>query len=426
MRKPSLLVVFLTVFIDLVGFGIVLPLLPIYSDTFGASGFMVGVIMASFSAMQFVFAPAWGRLSDRIGRRPVLLVSTAGAALSYTVFGYGSTLAGMTALTVLLLSRVVAGICGANITVAQAYIADITPPEQRSKRMGLIGMAFGLGFIFGPIIGGVAAKHLGISGPGYVAASLCAANFLLAFARLPESRQPDSTPASQRPRFAQWAHVMRQPTVGSLVVIFFLATFCFTCFETTLGLMVGANFNLDLKSGKDAGTVTALFAFCGIVGAFVQGGPIGKLVKKMGEPKLILISLIFVAISLAPIPFIHGNGGLSWGVLLKPEGLPWIALLVALALLAIGSGLTRPPLFGMLSILTPEHEQGATLGVAQSAGSLARIMGPLFAGGLFHIHPTWPYVACATIALLTGLVAAARLMKSEPALQAAKARHAMS
>ncbi len=425
MRKPSLLVVFLTVFIDLVGFGIVLPLLPIYSDTFGASGFMVGVIMASFSAMQFIFAPAWGRLSDRIGRRPVLLVSTAGAALSYTVFGYGSTLAGTMALTVLLLSRVVAGICGANITVAQAYIADITPPEQRSKRMGLIGMAFGLGFIFGPIIGGVAAKHLGISGPGYVAASLCAANFLLAFARLPESRQPDSTPASQRPRFAQWAHVMRQPTVGSLVVIFFLATFCFTCFETTLGLMVGANFNLDLKSGKDAGTVTALFAFCGIVGAFVQGGPIGKLVKKMGEPKLILISLIFVAISLAPIPFIHGNGGLSWGVLLKPEGLPWIALLVALALLAIGSGLTRPPLFGMLSILTPEHEQGATLGVAQSAGSLARIMGPLFAGGLFHIHPTWPYVACAAIALLTGLVAAARLMKSEPALQAAKARHAM-
>lgn len=424
MRKPSLLVIFLTVFIDLVGFGIVLPLLPIYSDTFGASGLMVGVIMASFSAMQFLFAPIWGRLSDRIGRRPVLLVSTAGAAMSYAVFGYGSTLAGNTALMVLLVSRMVAGICGANITVAQAYIADITPPEQRSKRMGLIGMAFGLGFIFGPIIGGIAAKHLGISGPGYVAAALCTANFFLALARLPESRQVNSTPTSPRPRFAQWAHVLQQPTVGSLVVIFFLATFCFTCFETTLGLMVGANFGLDLKSGRDAGTVTALFAFCGIVGAFVQGGPVGKLVKKLGEPKLIVISLIFVAISLAPIPFIHGQGGLSWGVLLKPEGLPWIALLVALALLAIGSGLTRPPLFGMLSILTPEHEQGATLGVAQSAGSLARILGPIFAGGLFHIHPTWPYVACAAIALLTGLVAATRLLKSEPALQAAKARHA--
>lgn len=425
MRKPSLLVIFLTVFIDLVGFGIVLPLLPIYSDTFGASGFMVGVIMASFSAMQFIFAPAWGRLSDRIGRRPVLLVSTAGAAMSYAVFGYGSTLSGTTALTVLLLSRVVAGICGANITVAQAYIADVTPPEQRSKRMGLIGMAFGLGFIFGPIIGGVAAKHIGISGPGFVAAALCTANFLLAFARLPESRQPNSTPASQRPRFAQWAHVLRQQTVGSLIVIFFLATFCFTCFETTLGLMVGANFGLDLKSGKDAGTVTALFAFCGIVGAFVQGGPIGKLVKKMGEPKLIVISLFFVGISLAPIPFIHGKGGLSWGVLVKPEGLPWLALLLALALLAIGSGLTRPPLFGMLSILTPEHEQGATLGVAQSAGSLARILGPMFAGGLFHFHPTWPYLACAGIATVTGVVAMSLLMKSEPALRAAKARHAM-
>ena len=423
MRKPSLLVIFLTVFIDLVGFGIVLPLLPIYSDTFGASGLMVGVIMASFSAMQFLFAPVWGRLSDRIGRRPVLLVSTAGAAVSYLVFGYGSTLAGSTALTVLLVSRMVAGICGANITVAQAYIADITPPEHRSKRMGLIGMAFGLGFIFGPIIGGLAAKHLGISGPGYVAASLCAANFLLAFARLPESRKPDSAPVSPRPRFAQWAHVLQQPTVGSLVVIFFLATFCFTCFETTLGLMVGANFGLDLTSGKDAGTVTALFAFCGIVGAFVQGGPVGKLVKKMGEPKLIVISLVFVGLSLAPIPFIHGSGGLSWGVLLKPEGLPWIGLLAALALLSIGSGLTRPPLFGMLSILTPEHEQGATLGVAQSAGSLARILGPIFAGGLFHFHPTWPYVACAVIALVTGIIAAKKLMKSAPALEAAKARH---
>ena len=422
MRKPSLLVIFLTVFIDLVGFGIVLPLLPIYSDTFGASGLMVGIIMASFSAMQFLFAPVWGRLSDRIGRRPVLLVSTAGAAVSYAVFGYGSTLAGTTALTVLLLSRIVAGICGANITVAQAYIADITPPDQRSKKMGLIGMAFGLGFIFGPIIGGLAAKHLGASGPGYVAASFCAANFFLALARLQESRQPGSAPASQRPRFAQWTHVLQQPTVGSLIVIFFLATFCFTCFETTLGLMVGANFGLDLKSGKDAGTVTALFAFCGIVGAFVQGGPVGKLVKKLGEPKLIVISLVFVAVSLAPIPFIHGQGGLSWGVLMKPEGVPWLELLAALALLAIGSGLTRPPLFGMLSILTPEDEQGATLGVAQSAGSFARIVGPMFAGGLFHLHPTWPYLACAVIALVTGIVASITLMKSEAALLAAKAQ----
>jgi fucose permease len=206
------------------------------------------------------------------------------------------------------------------------------------------------------------------------------------------------------------------------VLIFFLATFCFTCFETTLGLMVGENFGLDLKSGKDAGTVTALFAFCGIVGAFVQGGPVGKLVKKMGEPKLVVLSLVFVALSLAPIPFIHGQGGLSWGVLVQRAGIPWLELLFVLALLAIGSGLTRPPLFGMLSILTPEDEQGATLGVAQSAGSLARIVGPIFAGGLFHVHPTWPYVACAAIALVAGILAWMLLGKSEPALQEAKAR----
>jgi MFS family permease len=355
----------------------------------------------------------------------VLLVSTAGAAVSYAVFGYGSTLAGSTALAVLLASRVVAGICGANITVAQAYIADITPPEQRSKRMGLIGMAFGLGFIFGPILGGVAAKQFGLSGPGYVAAALCAANFFLALALLPESRRPGSAPAGQRPRLAQWAHLLRRPAIGPLVGIFFLATFCFTCFETTIGLMVGENFGLDLKTGKDAGTVTALFAFCGIVSAFVQGGPVGRLVKKLGEPKLIALSLVLLAVSLAPIPFIHGEAPLSWGVLRRREGLPWLELLPVLALLAIGSGLTRPPLFGMLSILTPEDEQGETLGLAQSAGSLARIAGPMFAGGLFHWHPAWPYVACAAIAAATGLFAWVRLNQSEPALLAAKAQSAV-
>src|SRR6267378_191531 len=225
MRKPSLLVVFLTVFIDLIGFGIVLPLLPIYSQNFGASGLMVGIIMASFSAMQFLFAPAWGRLSDRIGRRPVLLVSTFGAALSYAVFGYGSTLPGSTALGVLLGSRILAGICGANITVAQAYIADITPPEERSRKMGLIGMAFGLGFIFGPALGAVGMRFFGITGPGWIAARFCAANFLFALARLPESWKPTSEHATQRPRLTQWIHTLSLPQVGLLVGIFFLATF---------------------------------------------------------------------------------------------------------------------------------------------------------------------------------------------------------
>src|SRR5438477_7551423 len=184
MRKPSLLVVFLTVFIDLIGFGIVLPLLPIYTRNFGASPFMIGAIMASFSAMQFLFAPAWGRLSDRIGRRPILLLSTAAAAVSYVIFAIGCGLAGRVALAVILASRMLAGVCGANITVAQAYIADITPPAERSKKMGLIGMAFGLGFVFGPPLGALGIQLLGLRGPGYIAAGLCAVNSLLTLAIL--------------------------------------------------------------------------------------------------------------------------------------------------------------------------------------------------------------------------------------------------
>src|SRR5438067_323864 len=201
MRKPSVLVIFLTVFIDLIGFGIVLPLLPIYTrnlTSHGASvgvlmnlferlgfpresagGLIIGAIMASYSLMQFLFAPGWGRLSDRIGRRPVLLVSTAGAAISYAVFAVGCGLGGAAALWTLLGSRVLAGICGANITVAQADIAAITPPQERSKKMGLIGMAFGLGFVFGPALGALGIKLFGFRGPGVLAASLCAVNFIL-------------------------------------------------------------------------------------------------------------------------------------------------------------------------------------------------------------------------------------------------------
>src|SRR6266403_3821836 len=181
MRKPSVLVIFLTVFIDLIGFGIVVPLVPFYSSHFGAKGAVIGIIFASFSAMQFIFSPIWGRLSDRHGRRPILLISTAGAAGSYALYAISSGLENHTAaLWLLVASRMFAGICGGNITVAQAYIADVTPPEQRSKKMGLIGMAFGLGFIFGPVLSGIGMHFFGMMGPGWIAASLCAANFLLA------------------------------------------------------------------------------------------------------------------------------------------------------------------------------------------------------------------------------------------------------
>jgi multidrug resistance protein len=406
-RKPSLLVIFLTVFIDLVGFGIVVPLVPIFTRHYGASGWVIGAIIASFSAMQFVFSPIWGRLSDRHGRRPILLISTAGAALSYVLFAVGSGFENHTvALWTLLVSRVFAGICGGNITVAQAYIADITPPENRSKRMGLIGMAFGLGFIFGPALSGIALHFFGSTGPGWTAAALCAANFFLAFCILAESLKPDSSQAARRPHFAQWGHTLAQPKIGLLILIFFLATFAFSCFESTLPLLVSDNFNLGIAvdETKPAMTVISLFVFCGIIGAVIQGGAIGRLVKIFGEPKLISLSLFLTGISLILLPFIKGDGQLKWLAVLHATDWPWIKMLLALALLAIGTGLTRPPLFGLLSNLTPANEQGATIGVAQSAGALARILGPLFAVILYLRVAPLPYVFCGGLAILAALL----------------------
>ena len=411
MKKPSVLVIFLTVFIDLIGFGIVVPLVPVYSQHFGAQGIIIGIIISSFSAMQFIFSPIWGRLSDRHGRRPILLISTAGAAASYVLFGVSSGLENHhAALLLMVVSRMMAGLCGGNITVAQAYIADISPPESRSKRMGLIGMAFGLGFIFGPAIGGLSLKYLGSTGPGWVAACLCAANFILAFVILTESRQPGSGPVSERPHLEQWLHTLQTPKVGLLVVVFFLATFCFSCFESTLPLLVGENFHLDFKQHEtSATTITFLFVYCGLIGALVQGGGTGRMVKKMGEPRLIAFSLVLTAVSMGLLPFIKGTSPLSFKVLFHPEGVPWLFLLFALALLAVGSSFTRPPLFGLLSNLTSADEQGATIGVAQGSGSLARILGPPFATTLLPIMPPIPYLACAAVLLATCALVAQRL-----------------
>ena len=408
MKKPSVLIIFLTVFIDLVGFGIVVPLVPVYSRHFGAHGLVIGVIIASFSAMQFVFSPIWGRLSDNYGRRPILLLSTAGAAGSYVLFALSSGMDNhLLAIWCMVASRAFAGICGGNITVAQAYIADITPPEQRSRRMGLIGMAFGLGFIFGPAIGGLSLKHLGNTGPGWCAAALCAANFLLALFILPESRQAASQPVTPRPHLHQWVHTLSQPKIGLLVVVFFLATFCFSCFESTLPLIVSDNFHLNIQRDEtSASTVAYLFVFCGLIGALVQGGAIGRMVKRFGEPKLIGLSLLLTSVSLALLPFIGSSAQLSWGVLFRSEGRAWLAMLGALALLSVGSSLTRPPLFGLLSNLTAHDEQGANIGVAQGAGSLARILGPIFATGLLPVSAPLPYLTCTGILILTALLLA--------------------
>ncbi len=391
-RKPSLLVIFLSVFIDLIGFGIVLPLLPGYAEDnfrpdFSAKGLVIGGIIASFSAMQFLFAPAWGKLSDRIGRRPVMLTSNLGAAGSYALFAVACGMSGTAGLWMILVSRIFAGICGANLSVASAYIADITPPEKRSARMGLIGMAFGFGFIFGPALGAFSIEIFhSKQAPGWVAAGFCAANFILGWFILGESRKPNSEHVIARPKMNQWSHTLAQPKLGLLIVIFFLATFCFTCFESTFPLLAKHEFGFGEKGFNNR--IGYLFTYAGFIAALIQG-VIGKLVKKLGEQNLIFSSLIIFAIGLAGLPF--------------AKTLPEI--LVVLALLAIGSGLNRPPVFGMISLNSSPHEQGANLGVAQSFGALARILGPIFASTLFFVKPSLPYLICGAIALLTSFFA---------------------
>lgn len=389
MKKPSLLIIFLSVFIDLIGFGIVMPLLPLYSERFGAQGIWIGLIPASFSIMQFLFAPAWGRLSDRIGRRPVLLVSNAGSAISYALFAYASTLQGQTGLWMLVASRVLAGIAGANLSVASAYIADVSTPEKRSKSMGLIGMAFGLGFVVGPSLGGLAFKYFGLAGPGCVAAILCTFNFVLGCFILAESLKPGSESAAKRARWDQWVHTLRQPTVGLVIGIYFLATLCFACFETTFGLLLTKSF------GYTTDTITYLFTYCGILAALLQGGLIGRLVKAMGERKLIPVSMFVTALGLFMLPF---SGSMA-------------VLLIGLAVFAAGSGMNRPPTFGLISILTPASEQGAVMGVTQSAGTLARIFGPPLATSIFAHHPFLPYFFCAGLAFVTGIFAWGKLAR---------------
>ena len=391
MRSGSpLLVIFLTVFIDLIGFGICLPLLPKYAERYGAQGWKIGAAMGVYSLMQLVFAPWWGQLSDRIGRRPVLLVSNFGSIVAYGLFGLSAQFVGETGFWILVGSRVFAGICGANLSVASAFIADVTTPEKRSKGMGLIGMAFGLGFILGPVLGSQAFKHFGLAGPGVVAAVICAINFVLGCIILPETRKKDAAPPVRRPRFEQIRHVLAMKEVGFIIGIYFLGTFAFTAFESTLPLL------LDAKLKFDEEHVGYVFAFCGIMAAMVQGGGIGRLVKSFGERRLIGTSLIVVAISLVLMPLANTLA----------------TLLGALAVFAIGSGINRAPTMGLISQLSPADEQGTTLGVAQSAGTLARVLGPTVATTLYDVWLPAPYLACATIALLAGLLAALRLMGS--------------
>lgn len=385
MRRTSLFVIFLSVFIDLIGFGIVLPLIPLYGETFGASGFMIGAILASYSLMQFFFVPVWGKWSDQIGRRPVILLSNLGSFGSYLLFAFASGLEGQTAVILLLVSRVFAGVFGANLSAASAYIADISTKEKRSKSMAVIGIAFGLGFILGPALGAISAKFFGLQGPGCVAAALCGFNFLFGLIVLGESRSKESGNAPQRPRFSQWKATLSDSKLGPLILLYFIATFAFTAFESAFSLYL----NQTPEFAFELDQVGYLFAYAGIISAYVQGGAIGRLVKKYGEPRLVIASFLVLCI----------------GMFLMPLAGSLPLLLVGLAFYAVGQGIHRTPLFGLISINSGSDEQGAVFGVAQGVASVARIIGPIFALMLYGFRSTLPFIISGVICIGAGLIA---------------------
>jgi MFS transporter, DHA1 family, tetracycline resistance protein len=371
-RSP-LAVVFVTVFLDLVGFGIVIPLLPLYAERFGAGAVAAGWLVAVYSLMQFFFAPAWGRLSDRIGRRPVLLVGLFGSALSYLAFGLAGSLA------VLFIARAVNGIMGANIGVAQAYIADVTPREDRARGMGMIGAAFGLGFIFGPAIGGVLSRF-GPEWPFLGAAALSAVNGIVAWFRLPESLPPHARaaqPARAGLRARLATVVDASPRLRRLYATGFLTTLALAAVEATLALWAARRWGLTQES------IGYGFAAIGLVAAVAQGFLVARLVKRIGERRSALLGLGLLAAAMALVP-------------LAPT-LPFVGL--ALALWAIGQGAATPAVTAMISHQGGPAEQGRILAASQSLSALGRVLGPWWGGvALAHVGLGAPFLSAAALA----------------------------
>jgi DHA1 family tetracycline resistance protein-like MFS transporter len=356
MKRSPLIVIFTTVFIDLVGFGIVIPVLPFYAEgtAFNATPRTVGLLFASYSIMQLIFSPILGGLSDKHGRRPVLLLSIIGTGIGFMILGLATT------VWMLFIGRILDGITGGNISTAQAYIADVTTEENRAKGMGLIGAAFGLGFIFGPAIGGI-LSHWGIHVPFFFAAALCFANAMLLFFTLPETVTADHPAKHSAAGGRSLGHIvasLKQPKLAFVLVIYFLFIVAFSIMTTSFSLYTMFRF------GYDAQHTGYLFAYVGLIAVIIQGGLIGRLVKRFGEIPLVIFGALCFAISLFAVPFVGpAAGGLG-------------ALLLGGGVFSMGNSLATPALTSLASKSAGPAQQGIVLGVTQSTASLARAVGP--------------------------------------------------
>ncbi len=389
MRRSSrspLLIIALTVFVDLMGFGIILPLLPFWAEKLGANAFQVGLILTIYAVAQFLFTPLLGALSDRFGRRPVIIASLLIEAGSFAL----TALAG--SLPVLLLARFIGGMGASNIGSAQAVVADVTPPEGRARGMGLIGAAIGMGFVIGPAIGGVLASR-GQVAPFWAAMVIALINALLVLALLPETRArrtPGTAEVAPKARaggvLAGWQRTLSSPALARLIGINLLFTLAFTAMEAVFPLFTQREFQWDATLNG------YVFTYVGVVIVIMQGGLVGVLVKRFGEQAILITGLVMLA----------------GGLLLLPVSHTLAVLLVALAILSAGDGAVTPTTSALLSLASDPETQGETRGIAQGVGGLGRVFGPIAAGALFSVAAGVPFAAGGVVVLLAALLALGR------------------
>jgi MFS family permease len=403
--RSAMFIVWLVVFIDLLGFGIVLPVMPRQVDRYladlgpEAKGALIGILFSSFSLMQFVFSPMWGRLSDRIGRRPVLLISLAGSVIFYALYAFAVTLPveqGVLAVGLMLASRIGAGIAGASVGTAAAVIADCTPPEKRAKGMALIGIAFGAGFTLGPLIAffGLQLFQDEPWGVGALASGLSAIALLVAIAKFKETRTPDNKAEKEFFSFGRSREVLRMPLVGRYVLVYFLAIFAFANFEATLALLTKAAFNLTDDDNF------LVFATVGAVLLFA-GGAYRPMVKKRPETKLLRTGIVLMIVGLG------GLGAVAY-LASTPDHPPLkVGFYLSMSLAVIGFAFVNPSVSALVSKNADPARQGEVIGVNQSFASLGRILGPFLGSLLFQLHVshTLPYAAAVlTLVAVMGLL----------------------
>ncbi len=375
--RAGLYVVLVNVFLDLLSFGIVIPLLPFYAQELGASPLVIGALLTVFATAQLIFAPIWGRLSDAVGRRPVILGNLAGAAISYVMLANSHT------VHAILLARVLAGIASANVAAAQAYIADTTPPEKRAKGMAWLGAAQGLGLVFGPALGGLLSGH-GFQLPFYVAAALYTGDAAVAYFLLPESVYLRTQGAGRQLRLWEIVRLLEQFSLAVLLVVGFLLSFSFQNIFGIMAIFFEAKFAF---TGRESGY---MFTYVGVIAALTQVLAVNRVVKRFGERRVMSVGIALEALGL---PFLALGNTLVW-------------LMLTLAALAIAVAITNPSLTSLVSKNTPRDYQGGILGVMQSLASLAGILGPLLGGYLFgRLGPDAPFFSGGLFALTAFVLA---------------------